>query len=245
MTETEGVDIKFRSDVEVELVKQSASDSDVIFAARVSTQGERSLSREDFYMSPDKMYGLINFLMRERHGSPFEHSVFTFYIRAPIFVWREHMRHRIASYNEESGRYRQLMPEFYVPDSERNLVQTGKTGAYVFERGTQDQHQAVNEEYVKTCKQAYESYERLLERGIAREVARGVLPVNIYSSAYVTINARSLMNFLSLRKKHESSTFPSYPQREIEMVAEKYERIFQEYMPMTYKSFSSNGRVCP
>jgi thymidylate synthase (FAD) len=128
---------RYNSDVTVELVKHSASDHDVAFAARVSTQGERSLeSVSGFDMGEnEKLFGLINFLARERHGSPLEHSVFTFYVKAPIFVWREHMRHHMASYNEESGRYRQLEPEFYIPSIDRKLIQTGKTGAYVFESG--------------------------------------------------------------------------------------------------------------
>lgn len=231
----------FRSDVDVELVKHSASDDDVAFAARVSTQGERSKERND----KDSLSGLINFLMRERHGSPFEHSTFTFYVKAPIFVWREHMRHRIASYNEESGRYRKLEPEFYIPDNNRKLVQTGKTGAYIFKDGTPKQHRVAQVEYKAACLTSYNSYSSMLDVGIAREVARGVLPVTIYSSAYVTMNARALMNFLSLRRNVEGSHFPSYPQREIEMVAERYEEIFQDRMPLTHKAFTNNGRVSP
>ena len=85
----------------------------------------------------------------------------------------------------------------------------------------------------------------MLDAGVAREVARGVLPVTIYSSAYVTMNARALMNFLSLRRIAEGSHFPSYPQREIEMVAEKYEEHFQKLMPITHACFLKNGRVAP
>jgi thymidylate synthase (FAD) len=85
----------------------------------------------------------------------------------------------------------------------------------------------------------------MLDAGVAREVARAVLPVNIYSSAYVTMNARAMMNFLSLRRKSEGSTYPSYPQREIEMVAEKYEDVFAELMPITHAAFVANGRVAP
>jgi thymidylate synthase (FAD) len=85
----------------------------------------------------------------------------------------------------------------------------------------------------------------MLEAGVAREVARIVLPVTIYSSAYVTMNARALMNFLSLRRKVEDSHFPSFPQREIEMVAEKYELEFERIMPLTHASFVANGRVAP
>lgn len=236
-------DVEFSSVVTVNLVKHSASDADVVWAARVSTTGERSLESIDQDASGSK--GLINYLMRERHGTPFEHSVMTFYVKAPIFVWREHMRHRMASYNEESGRYRVLEPCFYVPDADRKLVQVGKPGAYVFETGSDEQFQVTTAEYEQSCVQAYESYQRMLDAGVAREVARGVLPVTIYSSAYVTMNSRALMGFLSLRRQSDEAKFPSYPQREIEMVAEEYETIFADLMPITYQSFLANGRVSP
>ncbi len=236
-------ELKFSSDVVVELVKHSASDDDVAFAARVSTLGERAQSQ--IGTEDSKLGGLINFLMRDRHGSPFEHSVFTFYVKAPIFVWREHMRHRIASYNEESGRYRVLEPEFYIPNKERKLLQIGKPGAYIFEDGTDEQHAIVYSNYRRGCKDSYMEYEEMIRLGIAREVARGVLPLTIYSSAYVTINSRSLMNFLSLRRNVEGQSFPSYPQREIEMVAEKYEEFFKQLMPLTHDAFVKNGRVSP
>lgn len=226
----------------VELVKHSACDLDVVWAARVSTVGETSRENEIW---EDEMSGLINFLMRDRHGTPFEHSYFTFYVEAPIFVWREHMRHRIASYNEESGRYRELDPVFYVPDSQRPLQQVGKAGAYMFEPGTQEQVMHTQVVTEGASKQAYMEYVSMLSSGIAREVARMVLPVNIYSRAYVTMNARALMNFLSLRTTDTNSMFPSYPQREIEMVADKYENIFAELMPVTHKAFVNNGRVAP
>jgi thymidylate synthase (FAD) len=240
---SEPTDITFRSDVTVELVKASASDADVVFAARVSTGGERSL--EDVGVDAASSEGLIKYLARERHGSPFEHAVMTFYVQAPIFVWREHMRHRIASYNEESGRYRVLEPIFYVPGPERNLVQTGKTGHYEFTPGSDEQKAIVNDEIRKACAQSYDSYLAMLNAGVAREVARMVLPVTIYSSAYVTMNARALMNFLSLRLKSDDSRFPSYPQREIELVAERYEAEFARLMPITHRAFVTNGRVAP
>jgi 4-hydroxy-tetrahydrodipicolinate synthase len=140
----------------------------------------------------------------------------TFFISAPIFVFREFMRHRIASYNEESGRYRELKPVFYVPSAERKLVQVGKTGAYTFVDGTKEQFDITVESMKAAYVVAYESYVKMLEAGVAREVARAVLPVATYSSMYVTMNARALMNFLSLRTGREGSHFPSYPQREIE-----------------------------
>ena len=227
----------------VELVKSSAHDSDVVFAARVSTAGEQSLEEVEADASRSK--GLIGYLMRARHGSPFEHNSMTFFVEAPIFVFREFMRHRIASYNEESGRYRQLNPVFYVPAPERRLVQQGKPGAYEFVEGTAEQHDIVVEETKRACTQAYEAYLAMLDAGVAREVARGVLPVATYSSMYVTMNARSLMNFLSLRTKREGSHFPSYPQREIEMVAELMEVEWARLMPITYAAFEASGRVSP
>ena len=240
-------DIQFRSDVTVELIRSSASDADVLFAARVSTQGEQTLegaqSRDTEVGARDK--GLINYLMRDRHGSPFEHTSLTFYVQAPIFVFREFMRHRIASYNEESGRYRELRPVFYVPGADRKLIQVGKPGAYDFEDGTAEQTALVVQETMAVTRAAYESYQRMLEAGVAREVARIVLPVNIYSSMYVTMNSRALMNFLSLRTKREGTHFPSFPQREIEMVAEKMEDFWAKTMPLTYESFNENGRVAP
>jgi thymidylate synthase (FAD) len=239
-------DIQFRSDVTVELVRSSASDSDVLFAARVSTQGEQTLeSASAGTEASDRDKGLINYLMRDRHGSPFEHNSMTFYVQAPIFVFREFMRHRIASYNEESGRYKELSPVFYVPGPERNLVQIGKTGAYEFIPGTAEQTALVEQETRTVSLQAYESYQRMLEAGVAREVARIVLPLNIYSSMYVTMNSRALMNFLSLRTTRPGTHFPSFPQREIEMCAEKMEDFWAQLMPYTYEAFNKNGRVAP
>jgi len=215
-------------------------DDAVVRSARVSTSSD---SRNVDMGTKEE--GLINYLMRDRHGSPFEHNAFTFYIEAPIFVFREFMRHRIASYNEESGRYKELSPVFYVPDENRKLVQVGKPGAYTFEDGSYDQRVMVPAEIKRACKEAYTAYTRMLDKGVAREVARAVLPVNTYSAMYVTMNARSLMNFLSLRTMREGTHFPSFPQREIEMVAEKMEEFFAEKMPITYETFNKNGRVAP
>lgn len=236
-------EIQFRSDMTVELVKASASDADVVFAARVSTKGEHSL--EDVEGDASQARGLINYLMRDRHGSPFEHNSMTFFVSAPIFVFREFMRHRIASYNEESGRYRELRPVFYVPGPDRMLVQQGKPGHYEFVAGTAEQHELVDRLVRESCTQAYGAYQEMLAAGIAREVARAVLPVTTYSSMYVTMNARALMNFLSLRTKRDNSSFPSYPQREIELVADAMETEWAALMPLTHEAFDSHGRVSP
>ena len=162
----------------------------------------------------------------------------TFYVQAPIFVFREFMRHRIASYNEESGRYRELKPVFYVPDANRNLVQVGKPGAYDFLPGTPEQHEAVQRPCASSRPQRLRGLPaRCSTAGVAREVARVVLPLNLYSSMYVTMNARSLMNFLSLRTKHRRRPVPSFPQREIELVAEAMEAQWATLMPHTHAAF--------
>jgi thymidylate synthase (FAD) len=232
----------------VELIDHMGSDYSVVVAARVSTGGD--MVRQGVLEGPTVGIsagdsGLISFLMANRHGTPFEHNAFTFRIEAPIFVWREFMRHRVFSFNEESGRYKQLDPVFYVPAPDRNLVQVGKAGQYTFEPGTESQHLHMAADLKDANYAAYDAYEQALTDGVAREVARMCLPVNIYSSAYVTGNLRAWMGFLSLRTKRDDSTFPSFPQREIEMCAEQIEMHIERLFPVSMGAFSRFGRVSP
>lgn len=228
-----------KSDLDVNMIQLVGSDQMICQAARVSTLGEDSLETEE-------SAGLINFLIKNRHGSPFEHGLMTFRITAPIFVWREFMRHRIGfSYNEQSGRYMELEAMAYIPMTSRRLVQIGKPGAYEFVPGTPEQYEIAIMELTKAYDQAWTSYHNMLDAGIAKEVARICLPVATYSTAYVTCNPRSLMSFLSLRTQHEDSTFPSYPQHEIRVVADRMEFIFAEFFPLTHAAFKKNGRVAP
>lgn len=234
--------IKIQSTIGVELVRHTADDQSVADAARVSTLGAR-IGEDAPGLS---IGGLINFLMRDRHGTPFEHNSMTFRVHAPIFVFREWHRHRVGwSYNEESGRYKELEPVFYMPARDRNLIQTGKPGAYTFEPGTPQMHSMTEDTMGDAYETAWEAYRLLLEDGVAREVARMVLPVGIYSTMYATCNARSLMHFLSLRTKDEMAKVPSFPQREIEMAAEQMEELWAELMPITHGYFIKHGRVAP
>jgi len=236
------MEIEIKEHVEVKLISNMGSDSSVVAAARVSTEGIESLD----YLQDGEGKGLINFLMKNRHGTPFEHNSFTFFVSAPIFVFREFHRHRIGwSFNEESGRYKELEPVFYIPSRDRSLVQVGKTGAYEFLPGTDEQYDLMRYGHYKVAEFSYENYQRLLEAGIAKEVARMSLPLNIFSSMYATCNARSLMAFLSLRTNREDATFPSKPQREIEMVAEAFEFDFARLLPLVHETFNANGRVTP
>jgi thymidylate synthase (FAD) len=231
-------------DVTVELVKSAATDADVLWAARVSTGAETLVPEAEDLPARDK--GLINFLMRDRHGTPFEHGSMTFFVKAPIFVFREFQRHRVGwSYNEESGRYKELAREFYVPAENRPLQQVGKPGAYQYVDGTEEQHLLVWHELAVSYAQAWQSYQTMLQAGVAREVARMCLPVGIMSSMYATCNPRSLMHFLGLRTQHKDARFPSFPQREIAMVADKIEAEWARLMPVTYEAFNRNGRVAP
>lgn len=237
-------ELTFKDHVDVKLISHMGDDASVVAAARVSTEGLQSLEYLDGGEGEGR--GLINFLMSNRHGTPFEHNAMTFFVSAPIFVFREFHRHRIGwSYNEESGRYTQLKPVFYIPNRDRNLQQVGKTGAYEFVPGTDEQYQIMSEGHKAVCEASYANYERQLEAGIAKEVARMSLPVNIFSSMYATCNARSLMAFLGLRTNRPDATFPSKPQREIEMVAEFFEFDFARLLPLVHETFENNGRVCP
>ena len=237
---TSNLDIELRSDMTVEIVKVAADDLDVVQAARVSTG--RDLEVDD----QGSLSGLIGFLMKNRHGTPFEHNYFKFRIEAPIFVWREFHRHRIGfSYNETSSRYKVLDPVFFVPSPDRPLVQVGKPGAYEFVPGDPVQHTLTTRRLSESYAESWASYQAMLEDGVAKEIARACLPVAIYSSCYVTCNARSLMALLSLRTKHSEARYPSFPQREIEMVAEGLEMFFRLHMPLTAAAFTGHGRVCP
>lgn len=232
-------DIELRTDFDVHLVDMMGDDQLICRAARVSTMGAVSWETEE-------SKGLLSFLMKNRHGSPFEHGAMMFRIKAPIFMWREFMRHRIGfSYNEQSGRYMELFPEFYVPPFERPLIQRGKPGAYDFITGSVQDSRATQQVLTESYAVAWDYYQLLLKRGIAKEVARMCLPVGIYSAAYVTCNPRSLMHFLSLRTKHEDSTFPSYPQWEINQVADATEEYFKTQFPLTWEAFNEAGRVAP
>jgi thymidylate synthase (FAD) len=170
----------------------------------------------------------------------------TFLVQAPIFVFREFHRHRAGwSYNEESGRYRELQPVFYTPAPDRRLVQHGRPGKYEFADGTPEQHKRAVYAMESAYRKSYDAYQEMLAAGIAREVARAVLPVGLFSSMYATCNARSLMHFLSLRTTKDNAKVPSFPQREIEMVAEQMETAWSGLMPLTHAAFEAHGRVAP
>jgi len=207
-----------------------ATDLAVVNGARVS------FNQEAQEMS-DRDAGLIRFLMRERHGSPFEHGYFRFLVKAPIFVVREHHRHRAGhSYNEWSGRYSKLEAEFYVPEYVR--TQVGKPGAYSFEPVDEETREMTRREIQENAERAFEAYERLLDQDIAKEVARAVLPLSTYTKYYWSCNPRSLMHFCGLRN-HEAAQY------EIRQYAAAAETFLEQLMPVTHAAFVAAGRVAP
>jgi thymidylate synthase (FAD) len=207
-----------------------ASDLAVVNGARVSfNQASQEMSPKD--------EGLIRFLVRERHGSPFEHGYFRFLVKAPLFVVREHHRHRAGhSYNEWSGRYSKMDAEFYVPQFVR--TQVGKPGAYTFEPVDDATREAARREIAENADRAFEAYERMLELGVAKEVARAVLPLSTYTKYYWSCNPRSLMHFCSLRN-HESAQY------EIRQYAAAAESFLEKLMPVTHAAFVANDRIAP
>jgi thymidylate synthase (FAD) len=215
----------------VRLDDAMASDLSVVNGARVSFARHKTEMDES-----DE--GLIRFLMRDRHGTPYEHNAFRFHVRAPLFVAREWFRHRVGSFNEFSMRYAKASDEFYVPAPEDVRSQVGKPGAYSFEPVETELAEPTREELQAVYDAAYATYNSLVEQGVARELARLVMPMGAYTEFYWTVNARSLMNFVSLRAAETA-------QREIRRYAEACERFLAEKMPVTHSAFVDNGRVAP
>lgn len=207
-----------------------ASDLDVVQAARVSFRKRSTLENGQL---PEADQKLIGYLMREEHGSPFEHNFFRFQVRAPIFVLREWHRHRVGiSINEESGRYVELREESWVPSPEEVRVRKGKPGHYVYEEAAEELGQEASERQAEFHNQAFREYRWQIDHGVAPEVARNVLPLGTYSEMIWSCNARSLMHFLHLRLAPEA-------QREIRLYAEALLEIFREEMPVTCQAFES------
>lgn len=225
------MEIKVHNHGHVRLDGSLADDLSVVNSARVSFA-----NRSETMEAKDR--GLVKFLLRERHGTPFEHNTFRFNIRCPMFVAREWFRHRIGSFNEESLRYSRARLDFYVPEASKVRSQVGKPGAYTFEPVSPE----LAEEVIGELKDHYDAcgklYDSLIERGIAKEIARCVLPAGIYTEFFWTLNARSLMNFVSLRNSE-------FAQEEIRDYAIAVEELFASQMPITHEAFVEYGRKAP
>lgn len=243
---SEETEIRLTSDITVRLIQSVGGDHSVVAAAKVSICGEDALAFADPARA-EANAGLISYLIKHRHGTPFEHSSLTFFVDAPMFVWWEWVRHRIGhSFNLESSRYRKLEPVFWEPRLDREIVPAinhkPARPKFVANEGVAEyaRHQL---RLVYT--EAYRRYEAMIVEGVAGEVARAALPFAVYFTGWVTVNPRSLMAFLSLRTRDDSAAFPSYPQAEIEEAARQCERMFADGWPLTYAAFCKHGRVTP
>lgn len=205
----------------VKLVDCMGDDHAIVEAARVSYDGESKGDEQD--------KKLINYLLDHKHGTPFEHAVFKFHVKAPIFVARQWFRHRISSYNEISFRYTEVKDEFYVPTEWRKQDNKNKQGSVQAEFDPN----SITESLVKHNTTCMDLYHSLLSQGVAREMARMVLPVNLYTQWYWTVNARSLMNFLDLRSE-------SHAQWEIQQYSDTIFTMFQHRLPWTAEAFTKN-----
>lgn len=228
------MEIQFTSEITAKLLDVDGDEQRIARRARVSTQRDG-----------EQYEGLIRSLVRERHGSPFESAKMCWAIEAPIFVAREGVRHRVAGWNEESGRYVELRPIFYTPGRDRHLakVEGSRQMAYATEQGTFYQREVMISSVEANSIEAWERYQAMLERGILKEVARIVLPVNIMTHWHWEMNVRAITNFLSLRVRHPQSHIESKPQIEIQMLAEQMEHDFARYFPTVHDEWAATGRL--
>ena len=175
---------------------------------------------------------LVNYLTKNRHTSPFEAMVFTFEIKAPIFVIRQWQRHRTWSYNEVSARYAELPEEFYVPAAEQITTQSASNK----QMRTTEQHpraDLVRANIEVQCIAAFNVYKLMLDTGVPRELARGVLPLNTYTRMFATVDLHNLFHFLSLRL-HEHAQF------EIRVYAEALLQLIEPICPVAVAAFKEH-----
>lgn len=213
--------VDFSSAITVKLIDSMGDDARIAEAARVSTKGLENKS--------DKITGLVRALIREKHSSPLEHCVMTVSVDAPIFVAREWMRHRTQSYSEISARYTQLEPKFYRPANNRPLVQAGKALDYRREAGTDDQRTYTYIHH-RDVADAWWAYQRMLEEGIANEVARNVLPVSAYTQFFATANLNNWLKFLTLRD-HPTALY------EIRQGAKQVDELIEQQWPIAWQAY--------
>ena len=205
----------------IRLTDSVGTDQTVVKTARVSYGNETKGAEAD--------HKLLKYLLDNKHETPFEHLVFTFHIKCPIFVARQWFRHRIGSFNEISGRYVKLNTEFWVPLEWRSNNQENKQSSS--DAGfTPVEAEKLYRKYHSALDLSAMIYEELLESGVAREQARGVLPLATYTEFYWTVNARSLFNFLRLR-------MDTAAQYEIQVYAKAILDLVQPIAPWTFEGF--------
>ena len=202
----------------VDYMPQKDLDSSIVQAARVSYGDGTKSTRGD--------RGLIRYLLRHWHTTPFEMVEFKFHIKMPIYIARQHMRHRTASINELSARYSVVPKEYYEPDTLRGQSQVNHQGS----EGVVDVGEELNGKVSQHLTHAFEVYEELLEGGACREQSRGVLPQSTYTEFYWKMNLHNLMHFLHLR-------MDGHAQKEIRDYATAIYDLVKPLVPVTMEAF--------
>lgn len=221
-----------RSDVTVILDEHMGDEAKIVRAAQVSTKGHKVRIKE--VTDPARF---VRWLMKEKHGSPLEHVVFSFYLEVPIFVSRQIVKYRLSSINEESGRYHEFDPVGYVPAPTRPLRQVGATSEYKFEELDAEAYRKGVDVIDGLYGHSKEAYGELLDLGWAKEMARVVLPTGMYSCMFVTMNLRNWLHFLHQR----AFDADSHGQYEIALVADEVGRVLAEHVPNAYAKFVEMG----
>lgn len=231
--------IEVTSELRVDLIRAMADDDFVIQAAKASAIGANEISENV------NRQRFIKALMDPRHGVPWEHTYFTFFVEVPIFVARQWVKHRLSSMNEVSGRYKKLLPKFYSPGPERPLVNQGTKMKPRFDTYDDDIYAYKAESDYEVFSFAWEHYQNQIEAGVAEEMARTVLPVATFTQFYWSLNARSLLNFLERRVDSPDNRVETHPQYEIDVAAQGVEKAFALAMPYSHEAFVNAGRVAP
>ena len=206
----------------VRLVDYLGSDERIVQAARVSYGKGTKTMREDA--------ALIDYLLRHNHTSPFEQVVLTFHLKMPIFVARQWVRHRTGRMNEVSGRYSVMADEFYVPHAADVAHQASSNKQGRGEPFCDEEAGNIIEEFKAQQQKAYKGYSAMIERGVARELARINLPLSVYTQFYWQMDLHNLFHFLTLR-------LDSHAQREIRAYAEVILQVVKALCPMAASSF--------
>lgn len=219
-------DIEFSPHMGVELIEAWGSDRKVAQSARVSTLGLDN--------DREKIAGLVKALWRDGHYSPFESSGMTIAFDVPMFVRDQLVRHKSFAFSVKSLRYATAAPKFFVPDPLRPLVQVGKALDYRRDRGTALQEKNTTAILESNARQSWQSYQYLIDTGIANEVARSVLPTSIFTQLWMTGSLRSWLHFLDQR-------WDDHAQFEIEEAAAGVKRIIRQTYPITHEAWGSNA----
>lgn len=217
-------EIKLLNHGHVRLVDHMGNDLSIVRSARVSYDSDWRAGADE-----GKDEKLINYLMKNKHTSPFESVTFTFEVKAPIFVFRQWHRHRTWAFNEISARYAELPEEFYVPEVDKITTQSVNNK----QQRTDEQLAAAEacQEIIKAgCGAAFADYHELLTLGCPRELARGVLPVNTYSKMFATVNLNNLLKFIDLRDH-------SHAQYEVQVYARAMLDLIEPIVPVAVAAY--------